>query len=69
MTQPPTSFADPTLAHWQAQTQARRTQQLYRQTRVPDAAWTAGQIFNSNDYLGLMRHPALAAALAAGAQL
>ena len=69
MTQPPTHFADPTLAHWQAQTQARRTQQLYRQTRVPDAAWTAGQIFNSNDYLGLMRHPALAAALAAGAQL
>lgn len=61
--------ADPTLAHWQAQTQARRAQQLYRQTRVADANWKTGQIFNSNDYLGLMRHPALAAALAQGAQL
>jgi 8-amino-7-oxononanoate synthase len=42
---------------------------LYRQTRVADADWQAGQVFNSNDYLGLMRHPALAAALADGAKL
>ena len=59
---------DPTLAHWQAQTAARRAQHLYRQSRVNPAAENAGQVFNSNDYLGLMRHPALAAALAEGAQ-
>jgi 8-amino-7-oxononanoate synthase len=67
----PTPPLDATLAHWQAQTQARRAQALYRQTRViqrSDSHQQAGHIFCSNDYLGLMQHPDLAAALAEGAR-
>lgn len=60
--------ADPTLAHWRAQTQARQTAQLYRQVRVLGSDTPYGQVFCSNDYLGLMRHPALAAALGEGAK-
>ena len=66
--QPAPDTTDATLAHWQAQTAERRTQQLYRFTRVGDAAQQAGRVFHSNDYLGLAQHPALIAALAEGAQ-
>ena len=59
---------DPSLAHWQAQTQARKDAQLYRQVRVLDSNTPTGQVFCSNDYLGLMRHPVLATALAEGAK-
>ncbi len=60
---------DSTLTHWQAQTEAKRQQQLYRQVQATDSRALGGRLFCSNDYLGLMQHPALAAALAEGAAL
>ncbi len=65
---PQKTALDPMLAHWQAQTQARQAQQLYRQTRVRTGAASSAQLFCSNDYLGLAQHPDLAAALAQGAK-
>lgn len=59
---------DLTLAHWQAETAQRRALALYRQVRISDSSAGPGRMFCSNDYLGLMRHPELAAALAQGAQ-